>query len=70
MPGDYGPQLEEIVKALNRPSTPTWLIAIISASLGFLASVLSQVFQHWYADQRARTTITLVQDSIFCEFNG
>ena len=46
MQPDYSQPLEEIVKALNRPSTPTWLIAIMSALLGFLASVLSQVFQH------------------------
>ena len=55
MPVDYTPQLEEIAKALNRPSTPTWLIAIVSASFGFLASILSQLFQHWYAEYRARS---------------
>jgi hypothetical protein len=57
MPSDYSPQLEEIVKALNRPSIPTWLIVIISASLGFLASILNQVFQHWHTDRRARSTM-------------
>lgn len=34
MPGEYGPQLEQIIKALNRPSTPTWLIALFSAFVG------------------------------------
>jgi hypothetical protein len=34
IPGEYGPQLEQIVKALNRPSTPTWLIALFSAFVG------------------------------------
>lgn len=60
MPVDYTSQLEEIAKALNRPSTPTWLIAIISASLGFLASVLSQLFQHWYGERRARSKMRTV----------
>src|SRR5258708_18931226 len=57
---DYTPQLQEIAKALNRPSTPTWLIAIFSGLLGFLASVLSQVFQHWYAKHRARNKMRMI----------
>ena len=54
---DYSSQLEEIAKALNRPSIPTWLIAAISALLGFLASILSPVFQQWYAEHRACSTM-------------
>jgi hypothetical protein len=62
---DYTSQLQEIAKALNRPSTPTWLIAILSGLLGFLASVLSQVFQHWYAEHRARNKVrTIVYSEI------
>ena len=57
---DYTPQLQEIVKALNRPSTPTWLIAILSGLLGFLASALSQVFQHWYGEHRARNKMRMI----------
>ncbi|MGA2672641.1 MAG: hypothetical protein ABSE99_05375 [Terracidiphilus sp.] len=57
MPGDYGPQLEEIAKALNRPSIPTWLIAALSAFLGFLLSILNQIFQQWYSEQRALRTM-------------
>jgi hypothetical protein len=57
MPGEYSAQLDAIVKALNRPSIPTWIIAIISALLGFLVSVFSQLFQHWYAEYRARSTM-------------
>jgi len=34
MPGEYASQLEEIIRALNRPSTPTWLIALFSALVG------------------------------------
>ena len=67
MQPDYSHQLEEIVKALNRPSTPTWLIAIISAVLGFLASVLSQVFQHAYTDYRARRKMRII---IYSELGG
>lgn len=59
-PVDYTPQLEQIVKALNRPSIPTWLIAMLSAFLGFLVSIFSQVFQHWYGEHRARTKMRMI----------
>lgn len=60
MQPDYSQQLEQIAKALNRPSTPTWLIAIISAFFGFLASVLSQLFQHWYGEHRACNKMRMI----------
>jgi hypothetical protein len=60
MQPDYTPRLTEIAKALNRPSTPTWLIAILSGLLGFLASVLGQVFQHWYAEHRSRKKMRMI----------
>src|SRR5208282_2336066 len=62
MQPDYTPQLQEIVKALNRPSasTPTWLIAILSGLLGFLASTLSQVFQRWYGEHRERVKMRMI----------
>jgi H+/Cl- antiporter ClcA len=60
MQPDYTSQLEQIVKALNRPSIPTWLIAIVSAFLGFLASVLSQIFQHWYSEHKARSKMRMI----------
>ncbi len=60
MQADYTPQLQEIAKALNRPSTPTWLIAILSGLVGFLASVFSQVFQHWYAERRERNKMRMI----------
>jgi hypothetical protein len=60
MQPDYGWQLDQIVRALNRPSIPTWLIAIVSAFLGFLASVLSQIFQHWYSEHRARSKMRMI----------
>jgi len=53
MPSEYGQQLDQIIKALSRPSTPTWLVAILSAFLGFVASSASQIFQHWYGERRA-----------------
>lgn len=60
MQPDYTSQLEQIVTALNRPSIPTWLIAIVSAFLGFLASVLSQIFQHCYSEHRARSKMRMI----------
>ncbi len=60
MPGGYSSQLEEIVRALNRPSTPTWLVAMVSALLGFLASVLGQMFQHWYSERRAHAKMRMI----------
>ena len=60
MQADYTSQLKEIVRALNRPSIPTWLIAIMSAFFGFLASALSQIFQHWYSDHRARSKMRMI----------
>lgn len=55
MQPEYTSQLEEIVKALNHQSTPTWLIAIASGFLGFLASILGQIFQRWYGEYRDRS---------------
>jgi hypothetical protein len=60
MPVDYTSQLEEIAKALNRPCVPTWLIAVISGLLGFLASILSQMFQHWYGEHRACAKMRMI----------
>ena len=57
---DYTTQLQEIAKALNRPSIPTWLIAILSGLVGFLASVFSQVFQHWYAERSAQNRMRMI----------
>lgn len=59
-PVDYTPQLEQIIKALNRPTIPTWLIAILSALLGFLVFIPTQLFQHWYADRRARSKMRII----------
>jgi hypothetical protein len=59
-PVDYTPQLEQIVQALNRPLVPTWLIAIMSALLGFFVSIFSQVFQHWYSEYRARRKMRMI----------
>ncbi len=40
--GDYTKQLEEIARALNRPSTPVWLVAIFSAVLGVIGGLVGQ----------------------------
>ena len=37
---DYSKQLEEIAKAINRPTTSVWLIAVFSAFLGFVGGIL------------------------------
>jgi hypothetical protein len=37
---DYSKQLDEIVKALNRPATPQWQIALFSALLGLVVGVV------------------------------
>jgi hypothetical protein len=60
MPPDYSSQLDAIAKALNHPTTPTWLIAIFSAFLGFLASTMGQLFQHWYGDLRSRKKMRII----------
>jgi hypothetical protein len=57
---DYSQQLDQIVNALNRPGLPTWVIAMLSATLGFLASVLSQLFQHRFAEVVSRTNMRRV----------
>jgi hypothetical protein len=59
-PVDYTPQLEQIVKALNRPSIPTWLIAIMSAFLGFIVSIFTHVFQQSYIEYRARRKMRMI----------
>lgn len=40
---DYTKQLEEIVRALSRPSTPVWSVALISFALGLVSAVLLQI---------------------------
>jgi hypothetical protein len=67
MPADYTSQLQEIVRALNRPQTPTWLIALFSGVIGFLAAVLGQIVQHWYAERSARTKMRMI---IYSEFGS
>jgi hypothetical protein len=57
---DYSSQLEEIAKALRalkHDSTPEWLIAVFSLLFGFLASLVLQIFQPWYAEHTLRRII-------------
>lgn len=48
---DYSHQLEEIAKALNRPSIPSWLVALISALVGAVFALAGQLllksFDNW-----------------------
>lgn len=53
-PPDYTKQLDQIVKALNRPSLPTWIVAVLSVALGFVGSILVQLFQRYLAESRAK----------------
>jgi hypothetical protein len=53
MQGEYTSQLQEIAKALKHHSTPSWVVAIVSGFLGFMASALGQVFQHWYGEYKS-----------------
>jgi len=39
---DYTPELQRIVEALNRPTTPAWLIATFSAVLGVIGGIVGQ----------------------------
>lgn len=39
---DYSNQLQEIAKALSRPTTPVWLVAAFSALLGVLGGLAGQ----------------------------
>jgi hypothetical protein len=41
-PPDYTEQLKAIVVALNHPTTPSWLVAVLSAILGMISTVLVQ----------------------------
>jgi hypothetical protein len=45
---DYSHQLEEIAKALNRPSIPQWVVALIAALVGFLLGKADQ----WLRNRR------------------
>ena len=42
MPPDYSEQLKAIVVALNHPTTPAWLIAVLSAILGMIGGIFAQ----------------------------
>jgi hypothetical protein len=42
MASDYSQQLNAIVAALNHPTTPAWLIAVLSAILGMIGGIVAQ----------------------------
>ncbi len=51
---DYTKQLEEIARALNRPTTPPWLVTILSAILGFLTGIAGQLLMMPVSDAYRR----------------
>ena len=51
---DYSQQLSEIVKALNRPTSSAWIIALFSATLGMLTGLLAQPIQFLLIDAYRR----------------
>ena len=64
---DYSRQLEEIAKALNRPSMPQWEVALIAAVFGaflgmavqWLLKVLSKVLDNWWDIHTMRRVLYL-----------
>jgi len=42
-PPDYTAQLNQIVQALNHPTTPAWIIAALSAALGLISGIFAQL---------------------------
>ena len=48
---DYTEQLEEIARALSRPSTPAWLVAVLSFVLGLSSGVLLHFVQQWLGER-------------------
>jgi hypothetical protein len=58
---DYTLQLNEIVKALNRPSQPQWVVVVLSTLCGMVGSLLLQVafrsFTEWLEREKLRRLI-------------
>jgi hypothetical protein len=61
MTPDYSQQLNAIVQALNRPSTPAWQVAVLSALLGFIGGLLAQplllIIQERFSLHRMRSVL-------------
>src|SRR5262249_39168107 len=60
MSPDYTKQLDAIVAALNHPTTPAWRVAFISATLGFLAGLLSRFFDRFLVEWHERRVMRRV----------
>jgi hypothetical protein len=52
---DYTKQLDEIVRALKRPSTPIWLVALIGGAAGGGFAIAAELIRGRYDESRART---------------
>jgi hypothetical protein len=57
---DYSKQLQEIAAGLSRPSTPSWVVAIISSIVGFVSALLLQFVQARLAERFKRDRLRRV----------
>jgi hypothetical protein len=67
---DYGPQLQAIAQALNK-TTPwwqhPWVLATVSAALGFIGGLLGQVTLQWFTDRRKLQNMRRMTYGDVCE---
>jgi hypothetical protein len=57
---DYGPYLERIAEALQRTTTPTWVIALLGAVVGGLFAVGAQLVKAIYDEHRRRRLFSVM----------
>ena len=55
---DYSQQLDEIVRALDRPSIPAWIVAILGAMIGAVGALVAQLARARYDERRTRQRLT------------
>lgn len=53
---DYTKQLQEIAGALQKPQTPSWLVALVAAVVGSVFTVGVQLFLKWWDRWHAQET--------------
>jgi hypothetical protein len=64
---DYSRQLEEIVKAMNRPTTPVWRVAVFSAFVGLVFGIVAQFLVMLITDLYRRYKMRRV---LYCDLAG
>jgi len=68
---DYSKQLEEIARALSRPTTPVWLVATFSAVLGVLGGLTGQLLMDVaYRRYKLRRVLYLDLTEMFWAVHG